>query len=88
MCQRFNKGRCSVEIEKPLRPEDIGTWRIYHSKTTESGCVFRVQDDSPIPQSNANGICKHFSLNIPKTMFNLFFQILRKLNTGKTSTTP
>uniref|UniRef100_A0A336MRI0 CSON003013 protein n=1 Tax=Culicoides sonorensis TaxID=179676 RepID=A0A336MRI0_CULSO len=50
---QINKGRCSIEIEKPLRPEDIGTWRIYHSEKDDSGCVFRVHDDSAVPQSNS-----------------------------------
>ncbi|XP_063701375.1 uncharacterized protein LOC134831550 [Culicoides brevitarsis] len=50
----LNKGKCSLEIEKPLKPEDIGTWRIFHTKEDDSGCVFRLHDDSSIRQSNAN----------------------------------
>jgi hypothetical protein len=43
-----NKGQCSLEIEKPLRPEDIGIWRIYFdagiNEINYIGCVFDVKD--------------------------------------------
>ncbi|XP_058829056.1 uncharacterized protein LOC131688658 isoform X2 [Topomyia yanbarensis] len=40
---QVSSGVCSLEIRKPLHPEDYGVWRIFlELSTTYSGCVFNI----------------------------------------------
>ncbi|XP_055534966.1 uncharacterized protein LOC129724263 isoform X2 [Wyeomyia smithii] len=41
---RIETGKCSLEIRKPLAPEDYGVWRIFLvlSNSDYSGCVFNI----------------------------------------------
>lgn len=50
---RLATERCSLEIEKPLKDEDKGVWRIYFDDHNEIGCVFDLGNQTT--KSNQHG---------------------------------
>ncbi|XP_053679220.1 uncharacterized protein LOC128730213 [Anopheles nili] len=73
---KISKGICSLEIKKPLIPEDIGVWRIYQllNPNDYTGCVFDIKSrrSSKSRFIRTRGSAKENRVELPSTSIEIF----------------